>query len=417
MFKKKIAFKLTAGFVSIVLVSMLVLGLLFIQMFRQYAFESHEQTMLKRAHTISEVVAEYLQSGGIMRGFGAFMRSVDTLTEAKVWITDNEGNLSVFSGMGMGQGTGHINNSGPLPEEALKVIREVLSGKESVSESFSSVYNEATLTVGVPIIDAQKKVIGTVLLHAPVTGITESLDRAISILSISLIAALLLAVALGIFYSLLFTRPLKAMNLTALEMTHGNYSVRTGVDRKDELGQLGNSIDLLASKLGYTIDQLFQEKGKISDIISSISEGIIAFDTNLKPVSINNALSEIMHQGLPYTNEAIEKNLRDLGIHASLLELMEKKETLCLQKDWIGKKLRFTLSPIVNSNEVVTGIVALVQDISESERLEQLRKDFIANVSHEFRTPLTVIRGSLEALMDGAVQQHEDVDRYYQRML
>jgi two-component system sensor histidine kinase ResE len=60
--------------------------------------------------------------------------------------------------------------------------------------------------------------------------------------------------------------------------------------------------------------------------------------------------------------------------------------------------------------------VALVQDISESERLEQLRRDFVANVSHEFRTPLTVIKGSLEALMDGTIDQTEDVERYHRRM-
>ncbi|MHB8076801.1 ATP-binding protein [Desulfosporosinus fructosivorans] len=434
MFKNKIAVKLTSGFVVIVLISMLAIGIFFIQMFRQYAFDSREKTMLASARSISLAVADSLQTNSQMPGFGGYMRSLDTLTESKVWITDSKGDLTVMSGMrqglgqdqgqgkgrgmmGSGPGQGNLNNSGPLPKEAENVIQEVLSGKESVSESFSSVYNEATLTVGVPIVDTNHAVIGSVLLHSPVTGVTETLYKAVSILVVSLLAALILAVGLGIFYSLLFTRPLKAMNRTALEITRGNYSARTGVERKDELGQLGNSLDTLASELGSTINQLFQEKGKLKDIIASISEGIVAFDTSLKPVSFNYALAEIMNRPQPYLKEDMEKDLSNLEIEVQLTKVMDEKKSSQVLKDWSGKKLMLIFSPIVDNNGKVTGSVALVHDISESERLEQLRRDFVANVSHEFRTPLTVIRGSLEALVDGTVEKSEDITRYHQRML
>ncbi|TGE33448.1 ATP-binding protein [Desulfosporosinus sp. Sb-LF] len=439
MLKNKIAFKLTAAFVIIVLISMMAIGIFFIQMFRQYAFDSREKTMLASARSISVAVAEYIQSmdlnspngingmNGQMRGFGGYMRSLDTLTESKVWITDKKGNLSLMSGMGSGMGMGQgkgkgmgqgsLTNSVPLPEEAENVIQEVLSGKESISESFSSVYNEATITVGVPIVDSNQATIGSVLLHSPVIGVTETLNRAVRILLISLLAALLLAVGLGIFYSLLFTRPLHAMNRTALEIMKGNYSARTGVKRTDELGQLGNSLDLLANELGSTINELFQEKGKLKDIISSISEGIIAFDTRLKPVSANYSISEIMNRPSPYLPEDIEMDLNHLEIEAQLKNVMKRKMSTKLLKDWAGKKLMFTFSPILDNNGKITGSVALVQDISESMRLEQLRRDFVANVSHEFRTPLTVIRGSIEALVDGTVGKSEEIKRYYQRML
>ena len=427
MFKKRIAIKLTASFVLIMLISMLAIGLLFIQMFRQYAFDSREQTMLARARSIAEVMAENSQNFGQIRGLGGTMRFLDTMAEAKVWITDSKGDPSSTSGMGkgmgqnfgVGPGMGHglTYNSEPLPPEAEEVIQKVLKGKESVSESFSSVYNEATLTVGVPIVDSSHQVIGSVLLHTPVTGVTATLNKAVSILAISLLAALVLAIGLGIFYSLLFTRPLKAMNYTALEITRGNYSARTGVNRKDELGQLGNSLDHLALKLGYTIDQLFQEKGKLNDIITSISEGIVAFDTTLKPISVNTALAEIMNRPQPYLIEAVEQDLKNLEIEALLTKVMEDKTPSQVVKEWLGKRLRFTVSPIVDNHGMVTGSVALVQDISESERLEQLRRDFVANVSHEFRTPLTVIRGSVEALVDGMVENSEDIKRYHHRIL
>lgn len=417
MFRKKIAFKLTAGFVAIVLVSMLAIGILFIQLFKQYTYDSQEKTMLMRAHSISEVMSQNMLENGQIRGFGGFMRFLDTLTESKVWITDKQGNPAVMSGMGMGMGQMHAYNSEPLPPEAEKVMQEVLSGKESISESFSSVYNEATMTVGVPILDSDNRVVGSVFLHAPVMGITETLNKAEGILAVSLLAALFISVGLGIFYSILFTRPLKAMNSTALEMAQGNYNARTGVSRSDELGQLGSSLDMLAYNLGYTIDQLFQEKVKLNDIISSISEGLIAFDTDLKPLNTNSALSQIMSRSIPYVSETLEKDLQAMGIDTSLGKVIKEKKGSIVITEWMVKKLKFTISPIEDNLGNVTGCVALVQDISASERLEQLRRDFIANISHEFRTPLTVMRGSLETLADGTVEKPEDIQRFYQRML
>lgn len=439
MLKNKIAYKLTIGFIVIVLISMLAIGIIFMQIFRQYAFESREKTMLSNARTISEIASDYLQGNSQMRGFNGYLRSLDLLTESKVWITDSQGNLALMSGMGQGMGPGvgmgeargtglrpgsgfgfgqgFMKNSEPLPTEAENSIREVLAGNDSVSESFSSVYNEATITVGVPIVNSKQTIIGSVLLHSPVTGVTETLNRAVRILVLSLLFALFLAIGLGIFYSLLFTRPLKAMNRTALEISGGNYSARTGIDQNDELGQLGKSLDLLAIKLGSTISQLFQEKGKLNDIISSISEGIIAFDSNLQPVSVNAALSHIMSRPNPYSIEEVKIDLDILEIGDQINNVMRERNPSKILKDWQGKKLVFTFSTITDNQGSITGSVALVRDISERERLDQLRRDFVANVSHEFRTPLTVIRGSLEAMVDGTVVNDAEIKRYHQRML
>lgn len=432
MFKKKLSLQLTAGFVAIVLISMLAVGISFMQMFKQYIFESREHTMLERARSVAEMMNENSHEG-TMRGFAGLIRFLDTMTEADVWITDSKGSpypiyemgqsMSKGKGMGqglrhgVGQGAGHNYDFKALPAEAEDALVKVLQGSEFVGESFSDVYEEATLTVGVPIVNDNKQVIGSVLLHSPITGVSAILNKAVTILNISLLGALLLAIGLGIFYSLIFTRPLKAMNRMALEVKQGNYAFRTGVNRRDELGQLADSLDRLANELGSTINQLFQEKGKLKDILSSISEGLIAFDKEFRLMSVNAALGKIMNRPQLYLPEQAEKDLRDLEIMPWLVKTVEDKASFEVMRDWMNKKLKFTFSPVIDNLGVVTGSVALVQDVTQGERLEQLRRDFVANVSHEFRTPLTVIRGSLEALADGTVKKREEMLRYHQRML
>lgn len=418
MFSRRIVYRLTAGFVIIVLIAMLTVGMFFIRMFRQYALETREQLMLDRAHSIAEMMGDTGVSGN-MRGMGGFTRFLNTLTDADVWILDAQGQPWVLNSMGMGAGFSQTHSLGkdPLPPAASAVIAQVLGGNDSVSESFSSIYNEATLTVGTPILGADRKVAGMVLLHAPVTGITETMNRATAILFISLGAALLVATGLGVAFSMSFTKPLKQMNAIALAMAGGNYDVRVDLSRRDELGQLGASLDLLAAELARTMDLLYQEKGKLEDVIASISEGIIAFDTALNPININANLGALMGQGDPCPIEAVTADFNGMGLREALLQVIQSKAPQKHLRTFNGKHLQFTLSPITNNKGMAIGAVALVQDVSESQRLEQLRRDFVANVSHEFRTPLTVIRGSLEALSDGTVSDPETVSRYIRRLL
>lgn len=308
MFKLKLSFKLTLGLVIIVMISMLTISLIFIQIFQKYTYETREKTMFDRAQNISDILSENMQSNGQMRGFGGFMRFIDTMTEAKAWITDERGAPLTLTGKGSGPGDNeeYSYNTNEVPLEVKSIISEVLMNKKSTSQDYSDFYKEITLTVGVPILSSEKIVLGSVILTSSITGITNALNEIMYILMISILISLLIAFGLGVFFSLSFTRPLKKMNIAALEMAQGNYNIRTKIKSHDEIGQLGNSLDMLASEL----------------------------------------------------SEAVE----------------------------------------------------------EINKLEQVRRDFVANISHEFRTPLTIIKGSLEALSDGTIDKPEDITRYLSRM-
>lgn len=307
--KSKIALKLALYFSAVLLLFAFIIGTIFITLFRAQTIKEHKNDLEARAASIAVALADYMgntSSGskgmmGGMSGYGAYLRFIDDIAMADVWIVDENLNLITSSPM-----SGEEYNYADLPKDADQVVKEVFNGNTTFSEGFSSLLNAPTLTVGTPItIDGQ--IVGAVLLHSPVVGIDDAMFRGIGILAVSVSAALILSAILSVFFALVFTKPLNKIKNTALILADGDYTVQTSVRQKDEIGELAGAIDTLSGKL-----------------------------------------------------------------------LLAKKE---------------------------------------SDNLDKLRRDFVANISHELKTPVTVIRGSLEALCDGVVTESEQVKDYHRQML
>ena len=308
--KNKILFKLIMYFSASLLLFSIVIGSVFIALFKNHTLNLHKSDLEKRAVTISGTLSEIMSNNnsingngmmGRMGGYGAYVRMLDDIAMADVWIVDE--NLELIT---IGHAANQQYNYSDMPEDADAIVREVFKGKTTFGEGFSELLNEKTLTVGTPIL-ADGKVAGALLIHSPVNGMNDATGQGFKILIISMIFALLLSIILSAALAVYFTKPLKKMKDAAIELSSGNYMVKTGVSQHDEIGELAGTIDILSDRL---------------------------------------------HE-------------------ASL----------------------------------------------ESEKLDNLRKGFIANISHELRTPVTVIRGSLEALYDGVVSEPKKVKEYYGQML
>jgi len=302
--KDRISTRLAIYFAAALLVFSLIIGTFFILLFREYSFNLHKNELQSRSESIASTFSNFLPSdahGRGMQGYGAYSRFINDIAMNDVWIVDR--NMDIMIGGNQGRNPVIYKN---LPADAGKVVEEAFSGQITFSEGFSDLLNVPTLTVGTPIY-YEETVIGVVLIHSPVEGITQGYIKGLRILLICIIVALLVSFIVSYFLARYFSSPLHKMTDTSILLTSGNYSAKTGIARDDEIGVLAKSIDELSTKL--------YEAGK------------------------------------------------------------------------------------------------------ESEKLEQMRKDFISNISHELKTPVTVIRGSLEALIDEVVKEPEKVKEYYKSML
>lgn len=384
MFKRNIIFKLTAGFIGIVVISTLLIGIIALTIFKNNIYEIKRKNMIKHASDIAMASKE--------KDFKDVMNMLDSVDNAKTWIVDSDGNI-------INADFTYINNT-DVKKAYSSIIGKVLTGSEEYSEIYNPYYKEYMMTAAVPIKD-NNIITGAVILNSSLTDLSNSMNKFFIYIIFALSGEILLAGFMGYYFSRNITRPIKIINSSALELARGNYGVKTNIYQKDEIGELSDSFDLLSMKLEYTIGRLFEEKTKLNNVITSMSEGILAVDADFNIINMNHSALQLL--SLKDTDADIKVNsiLSELNITDEFISSISDNVIKSVKREYVNKVLNFSISPIRNSLNQAIGAVILIQDISEKEKLEQMRKDFISNVSHEFRTPLTVIKGNLESMADG----------------
>ena len=366
MFKRNIIFKLTSGFIGIVVISTLLIGIIALNIFKNNIYEIKRKNMIKHASDIA------MASKG--KDFKDVMNLLDSVDNAKTWIVDSDGNIIKAD-------LTYINNT-DVKKAYSSIIRKVLTGS------------------AVPIKD-NNIITGAVILHSSLTDLSNSMNKFFIYIIFALSGEILLAGFMGYYFSRNITRPIKIINSSALELARGNYGIKTNIYQRDEIGELSDSFDLLSMKLEYTIGKLFEEKTKLNNVITSMSEGILAVDADFNIINMNQSANDLLSLKDNDTDIKVNSVLSELNITDEFISSVSDNVIKSVKREYLNKMLNFSISPIRNNLNQAIGAVILIQDISEKEKLEQMRKNFISNVSHEFRTPLTVIKGNLESVVDG----------------
>jgi two-component system phosphate regulon sensor histidine kinase PhoR len=187
--------------------------------------------------------------------------------------------------------------------------------------------------------------------------------------------------------------------------------------RKDEIGNLTDSLNEMANELQSSFNQLSDRNAELESILINIVNGIIAIDKKYRIKIINKSAYEML--GIPEERNLLEKNLlealRVTAIYEKVEEVIKSKdlENVKFMETTIGEKIfRVTISKI-KDYDVVHGYIIVLQDITQIRKLESIRKDFVANVSHELKTPITSIKGFIETLKEGGIEDEETRNHFY----
>jgi two-component system, OmpR family, phosphate regulon sensor histidine kinase PhoR len=209
--------------------------------------------------------------------------------------------------------------------------------------------------------------------------------------------------------------PVGKISNSAKQIAAGKLKVRLPVSGRGAIRDLALNLNEMAEQLHGRLDAITREKCQRDAILSSMTEGVIAVDLNEKITNINNAAKKIFAiTSGPYemsVAELFRDNEISKFVKKVIGERITQKQEFALH-DVNEKFLMVRATAILDENSVISGILLVLSDITMIKKLENFRQDFVADVSHEIKTPLTIIRGAVETLEDGALDDPDSARKF-----
>ncbi|WP_373755303.1 cell wall metabolism sensor histidine kinase WalK [Jeotgalibaca porci] len=249
------------------------------------------------------------------------------------------------------------------------------------------------------------EIIGVVMMESNIETVYSQIRDVVTIFLNASFFAIAITITLAFVISRGITKPISEMRSQTMSIAQGDYSGKVRIYGDDELGQLADTINDLSLKVRDAQETTESERQRLDSVLKHMSDGVIATDRRGKVMIINNRASELL--GLPQ-EDAVGKSIMKvlkLGREFTFRQLLETKEELILHIPEEEEKdesiLQGEFSIIQRETGFISGLVCVLTDITEQEKVEQERRNFVSNVSHELRTPLTSVKSYTEALQDG----------------
>ncbi|HLR74386.1 MAG TPA: cell wall metabolism sensor histidine kinase WalK [Virgibacillus sp.] len=324
--------------------------------------------------------------------------------------TDAFTNLQIINSHSRVIGTNDYHNRDIVGKKIVEDIvqKSLLFGSSQDNILLDAQTDNQLFVKAEPIYDINDNVVGVIYLEASLEGVYRQLQNINDIFFKGSILAISVSALLGILVARTITKPIIEMRRQAQTMARGDFSQKVNVYGTDEISHLAETFNDLNDRLKHSMAKTEKEQRKLSSVLSNMSEGVIATDMAGKITLMNEAAGKLIGRN---PNLFIGKNLLDvLDLEDRIVNVTELQETGSIMIDLSDDDIflvRANFSTIFDEDDEVTGFITVLSDVTEQEKVERERREFVSNVSHELRTPLTTMRSYLEALTDGAWQDQE----------
>jgi two-component system phosphate regulon sensor histidine kinase PhoR len=390
--------RLLFALISLIIAVLVGLGILLGQLFKDFYMDNFNKRMEKEL----QYVASVMEWEGIR--YSLFYPETLERVEENLKV-----NLSVLDEKGKVLYNSKKQNKLVESNKAVEGIIAKLDKTPDVVEAKSG--NSETYYYGILLRDKHDDR-AYLIMNLSVSSLTDIHKKIWGLLITNFLIAFVVIVFLGIKITSQYTRPIENAAKVAIELAKGNYKARAYGNNADETEMLSQAINILARNLQEMTSAQEMQQDRLHTLIENMGSGMILIDSRGYINLVNRSYKEIFR----VTNEQYLNRLYyDAFEHKEVISLVEEifmtevkvRKQMLLSLGIERKHFEVYGAPIIGTNHEWKGIILVFHDITELKKLEQMRKDFLANVSHELKTPITSIKGFSETLLDGAMEDQK----------
>ncbi len=393
-------------FLLVVCCALIILALYASQLLRKIYLDSTTQDLHARSQLMGKWIAEKVQT----EDFSSVQSLCDSLgRELSYRIT-----VILPSGEVIGDSE---NDPREMDNHKDRLeIQKALNHETGVSTRYSYTLNQKMLYVAAPIKN-QDQIAFIVRSSLPITVLSETLNGIYyRIVLIGFFIALGTAVMIGLL-SRQIKKPIEVLKKGSLRFGNGDLDYRLHIPKPEEFNILSNAMNQMAEQLKEKLRKITDQKTELESILSSMIEGLLVIDTDEKIVRLNQAAKDLL--GLK-TEESHQRTIQEVIRNTDLLEFIQT----ILSKGKKGEKeislhetglavLQVHGTILMDEKNHKTGALFVLNNITRLKQLEKIRREFVDNVSHELKTPITAIKGSVETLKEGAINNRRDAEHFF----
>ncbi|EIM8288029.1 PAS domain-containing protein [Listeria monocytogenes] len=395
---KKLWLKIGLSFFILFFVVMVIVGVFSGELMKSTYLNMKESQLEDDAKILLQTTN--MENLDLDKDAATIQKSLDPLGEdidARITVIDSEGDVVADTKKDPEKLDNHMNR--PEVTDILKKGESVgISIRESDSLGYSMLY------VAVPV-KHQGKTDGVLRISISLESVDAAVAKLWGNLALIFGIALVIIAAISVFIARKITRPVREIIEVSTDLANHKYDSRIHGKISGELQDLSISVNTLAESLETQMFEIKQNEQRLNAIVQNLVSGVMLINVDKQVIMTNRTMYQILGE-TEITGKPFYEVIKSFAL-SQLIEgtfetktIQQKEIILYFPREMI---LDASVSPILGENGEITGIILLLHDITQIRHLENVRSEFVTNVSHELKTPVTALKGFAETLLDGAM--------------
>ncbi|MEF2968397.1 ATP-binding protein [Paenibacillus sp. M1] len=394
--------RMTIILMSLVGISMLAAGLTMAQLFKDSHIRALKENMAREINLL-ESTFPFISSGSgdAAEYYTSKARELEKLTDSRVTFIDLDGTVIGDSEMSPAEMDNHAHREEIESAEG-GAIGSAIRYSETIGEDMLYVAHRVSSDAGFD---------GYIRLSMSLAAVGQEMNKGWYLMFGGLLLLFLAAALVSYRVAAGLTRPLEHITRVANRISRLEYDARVNLHRRDEIGQLGLAINGMADSLQQQLKVIHDNEDLMQSVLANMTGGILMVDSSENVALINREAERILHlRG----EQILGKSYHELKRNYEFMKFVEEGT---LHKEFLREErtvydpeemiLQFDGVPMFEDDGSYRGMLFLLQDVTEIRRLEAMRSEFVANVSHELKTPIAAVKGFAETLLAGGVKDKE----------